>query len=138
MDKYTAKEMREASLWFYYPPNSTGKAKCFDRIEISAMLRQAADTYEKIEGEIKRLEDLLVPTCSNCLFDCAFTRGKESCRSHTWDGSDVFLVEKIKYLKELINGQEVHGSLEIPCSAIGEAFYDITGKYHTGGFKEVK
>ncbi len=30
------------------------------------------------------------------------------------------------------------GSLEIPCSAIGEAFYDITGKYHNGGFKEVK
>lgn len=51
--QYTAQDMRDASLWFYYPPNSTGKAKDFDRIEISAMLRQAADMMERKEREKK-------------------------------------------------------------------------------------
>lgn len=71
--------------------------------DAAEMLRQAADTRERIEKEIKLLKDLLVPTCHNCGHRCAFRNGKKHCEKHIGDGSEVFLVDKIKFLKELIN-----------------------------------
>lgn len=75
-----------------------------DMYTIADMLRQAADTRERIEKEIKLLKDLLVPTCYNCRWGCAFANGKTHCEKHRGNGSEVFLVDKIKFLKELIDG----------------------------------
>lgn len=91
--KYTAYQMRVASK----------SCEEMGHSMVSAMLRQAADTYEKIEGEIKRLEDLLVPTCRNCGHRCAFRNGKTHCEKHIGDGSEVEFVANIKYLRELIH-----------------------------------
>lgn len=107
MKRYTAKEMRDYAdaIAGDLGDNDHGGVEYFydDLIPVIESLRQAADTCEKIEGEIKRLEDLLVPTCSNCMFECAYTHGKEPCKNHTCDGSGVSLVANIKYLREFIN-----------------------------------
>lgn len=98
--KFTPQEMRDMAENIIMSED--------DWIEDAAyMLRQSADTYEKIEGEIKRLKDLLVPTCHNCRYRCAFRNGKTHCEKHVRDGSEVELVANIKYLKEFINGKKV-------------------------------
>lgn len=101
--KFTSQEMRDAAI----TAETVEVADQFygsEMDDIAAMLRQSADTYEKIEGEIKRLKDLLTPTCRNCGYRCAFRNGKTHCEKHIGDGSEVELVENIKYLRELING----------------------------------
>lgn len=98
--KFTPQEMRDMAENIIMSED--------DWIEDAAyMLRQSADTYEKIEGEIKRLKDLLTPTCNNCVWGCALRHGRGHCEKHIGNGSEVFLVEKIKYLRELINGKKV-------------------------------
>lgn len=94
--QYTSEEMRKEA----------GRIGCEygDYLEVCAMLDQAADTREKIEKEIKRLHDLLTPTCHNCVLGCAFTNGKTHCEKHMGNGSEVELVDKIEYLRRLING----------------------------------
>lgn len=105
---YTAKEMRDYAdaIAGDLGGNDHGGVEYFydDLIPVIESLRQAADTCEKIEGEIKRLEDLLVPTCRNCGHRCAFRNGNAHCEKHIGNGSEVELVANIKYLRELING----------------------------------